>query len=64
MPPRALVGNEMNAPNPSNQTRDEPTGKFYLPATTMPPNLGPVESIVEECFDFHGVVPVPYSHDK
>jgi len=64
MPLGALTGNEMNATNASNQTRDEPTGKFYLPATTMPPNLGRVESIVEECFDFHGVVPVPYSNHK
>ena len=54
----------MNATNAPDRTRDEPTEKFYLPAVTLPPNLGRTEAVVEELFDFHGVVPIPDSYNS
>ncbi|MDS0280740.1 hypothetical protein [Haloarcula onubensis] len=49
---------------PTNETPDEPTEKFYLPAVTLPPNLDRIEAVVEDLLDFHGVVPIPTSYNK
>lgn len=51
----------MNENATTNQSRNEPE-KFYLPAVTMPPNLDRVEAFVDDCLDFHGVVPIPDSY--
>ena len=56
--------NEMNASKPSTEARTEPTEKFYLPAVAVSPNLGRVEALVDDLFDFHGVVPIPTSYNK
>jgi len=48
----------------TTQIHDEPTEKFYLPAVTLPPNLDRVEALVEDLFDFHGVVPIPSSYNE
>lgn len=56
--------NEMNESMPTNETPDEPTEKFYLPAVTLPPNLDRIEAVVEDLLDFHGVVPIPTSYNK
>ena len=37
---------------------------FYLPAVTLPPNFGRIESVVSDLFDFHGVVLIPDSYNK
>lgn len=54
----------MRASNSPTQACDEPTEKFYLPAVTVPQNPGRVEAIVQEYFDFHGVVPIPTSYNR
>jgi hypothetical protein len=55
--------NEMNDNTTANQPREEPE-KFYLPAVTVPPKLDRIEAFVDDCFDFHGVVPIPTSYNK
>ncbi|WP_276273255.1 hypothetical protein [Haloarcula litorea] len=47
-----------------NETRDEPTEKFYLPAVALPPNLDRIEAVVEDLFDLHGVVLIPDSYNE
>ncbi|WP_254274527.1 hypothetical protein [Haloarcula marina] len=49
----------------TTETRTETTDmKFYLPATALPPNLDRIEAVVEDLFDFHGVVLIPDSYNK
>lgn len=56
--------NEMNETLHANETPDESTEKFYLPAVTLPPSLDRIEAVVEDLFDFHGVVPIPDSYNR
>jgi len=37
---------------------------FYLPAVALPPDLGRIEAVVSDLFDFHGVVLIPDSYNK
>ena len=54
--------NTMNRTITAANTRDEQLEKFYLPAVTVPTELGHVEAFIQERFDFHGVVPIPTNH--
>lgn len=51
--------------NKNAKTDDEEhSEKFYIPAATLPPNLGRIETMVENLFDFHGVVLIPDTYNK
>ena len=52
----------MKESNTAPNTRDEQLDMFYLPAVTVPTNLGHVEAFIQKRFDFHGVVPIPKNH--
>ena len=52
----------MNERNTAPNTRDEQLEKFYLPAVTVPTNLGHVEAFIQKRFEAHGVVPIPRNH--
>jgi len=54
----------MNESKQPTKARNEPPEKFYLPAVTMPTHLGRVEALVDDLFDFHGVVPIPTSYNS
>lgn len=49
----------MTEPNTTNETPE----KFYLPAVTLPTSRSRVEAVVENLFDFHGVVPIPTTYN-
>ena len=55
----------MSESQPRHEPADEPVdSKFYLPAVAVPPNLGRIEAVVEDLFDFHGVVLIPDSYNE
>ena len=48
-----------------NKTKqDDPTEKFYLPAVSLSPDLKRIDAVVEDLFDFHGVVPIPTTYNS
>ena len=49
----------MNKSNTAPDRRDKQLEKFYLPAVTVPTDLGRIEAFIQDRFDFHGVVPIP-----
>jgi len=44
-------------------TTNEMPEKFYLPAVTLPSSRNRIEAVVEDLFDFHGVVPIPTTYN-
>ncbi|MDS0222379.1 hypothetical protein NDI54_13610 [Haloarcula sp. S1AR25-5A] len=52
---------------PQNRTTESEklsSDDFYLPAVTLPPDLGRIEAAVTDLFDVHGVVLIPDSYNK
>lgn len=55
----AQRGSEMSETTTTNEMPE----KFYLPAVTLPSSRNRIEAVVEDLFDFHGVVPIPTTYN-